>query len=239
MTDRPSLNLFLWQKALPLPLPQRVLLAPREMRTQWEAAHRTPLLVAVQTALPSDKPSAQDLMETLRAVSEPRANIARQIDEWFARQLRSGAMIGIGFEPPRRIDSDPVFIPLECWRYGIGSASGKIAVDGLTFAEIRILPRADMERLTQAWEFDAVPPHPAPKRGPRGSAVDIAEAFEALHAAGRIDLNASAKSHYPAIRDWLRHHHPEGGYSAAGPTDETIRKTFQPMFDQARKLRQT
>lgn len=173
----------------------------------------------------------------MHAIFEPRAAITREVDEWIVQQLRSGAIIGLGFEPPRRINSDPILIPKQNWRFGLGPAPEKLSVDGLNFAEIRALPRAMVERIEADWKAATFPPHPAPKRGPRGSAIDLFEAFQALHAAGRIDPQASAMSHYPAIRDWLQHHHPDAGYSATKPSDETIRKTFQPMFDQAPKPR--
>ena len=236
MADRKSLALFLWEKALPVSS-GRVRLAPEEMRTRWEAAHRNPWLEDLRSALPSGQPLALGFSNAVAVTFEPRKEIDKVIDEWATRHLRSGAIIGLGFEPPRRMNSEPVIIPAACWRYGAQSGSHKLQIDGLTFTEIRILPRTAAERIKAGWEIETVPPHPAPKRGPRGSATNIAEAFEALHAAGRIDLDASAKSHFPMIRDWLQYHHPKVGYSAAKPTDETIRKTFQPMFDPSRSKR--
>lgn len=236
MTDRKSLALVLWEKALPVSR-GRVRLAPEEKRTRWEAAHRNFWVEDVRTAMPGGQPSASDLSNAVAATFGSRREIDTAIDEWVTRQLQSGAIIGLGFEPPRRMNSEPAIIPAECWRHGIQSGSHKLQIDGLTFTEIRILPRTAAERIKATWEIETVPPHPAPKRGPRGSATDIAESFEALQLAGKIDIDASAKSHYPAVRDWLQYYHPGAGYSATKPTDETVRKTFQPMFDQVRRKR--
>ncbi len=236
MADRKSLALFLWEKALPF-TQGRVRFAPDEMRARWEAAHRNFWGNDVKSMLPSGQSSALEITKAFAAAFKPRQEINKAIDEWVTRQLKSGAIIGLGFEPPRRMNSEPVIIPAACWRNSVRHDSDKLRIDGLIFTETRILPRTAAKQIKAAWEIETVPPHPAPKRGPRGSAMDIAEAFEALHAAGRIDFNASAKSHYPEIRDWLQYHHPKVGYSAAKPTDETIRKTFQPMFDPSRSKR--
>lgn len=234
MGARKSLNLVLWKNALPL-WQGRVRFAPGDIRKRWHAAHDKFWLEDVQASLPSSQYSVADVQKALASAFDPRREADKAADEWASTQLRAGELVALGFEPPRKVSSEPVIIPAECWQAVASLGTDKLQVGGLSFIDIRVLPRVAAERIKAEWENETVPPHPAPKRGPRSSATDIAEAFEALLAAGRVNPDTSAKSHYPEIRAWLQYHRSGAGYSATRPSDETLRKTVQPMLAQISK----
>jgi hypothetical protein len=51
-----------------------------------------------------------------------------------------------------------------------------------------------------------------------------------MKAAGEINHTASMSAHFPALRLRLIAAHPDAGYGATRPTDETLRKTFRDLF---------
>jgi hypothetical protein len=51
-----------------------------------------------------------------------------------------------------------------------------------------------------------------------------------MKAAGEVNHTASMSAHFPVLRRRLIAAHPDAGYGATRPTDETLRKTFHDLF---------
>ena len=51
-----------------------------------------------------------------------------------------------------------------------------------------------------------------------------------MKAAGEVNHTASMSAHFPVLRRRLIAAHPDAGYGATRPTDETLRKTFRDLF---------
>jgi phage-related baseplate assembly protein len=88
-----------------------------------------------------------------------------------------------------------------------------------------------MAKLVRAWKAAQAPSAPTPKlRGPEGVQRRIEAAYAAMKAAEEIKHTASMSAHFPALRLRLIAAHPDAGYGATRPTDETLRKTFRDLF---------
>ena len=169
-------------------------------------------------------------------VLEPRGALQREAQALLLADIQLGRVIGLGYEPPRRIKSVPVYIPTKYWQQTIDWDSSTVRSGGLTFIEVRIvLARTgqtiiDQTANTARKRLEALPPPP----GRPSIKQHVTAAFSALHADGKIDTNKSALSHFPAVKQWIKEN------TSRDPDDlsnEGIRAHFAPLFKELRKNR--
>ncbi|MEO3430536.1 hypothetical protein AAFN88_16880 [Pelagibius sp. CAU 1746] len=182
----------------------------------------------VADAGPTEDPTA--LFRDLGAQAGARVEADRALKENLLQYLASGAVVGFGFEAPRRLQDSAIAIPNGAWSGFVGWSQSQLEHQGIRFLEVRVMPAHWEEQLKRRWH-DQFAPAPAVKtRGPEGTARQIAEAYTALKEAGQIDFEASMQALYPRVRHWLMAHYPQAGFSDSKPHDETLRKTISPLF---------
>lgn len=156
---------------------------------------------------------ATELMQA--KVQQEMALIAASKERLFA-QVSSGHLHALGFEPPRRLKSEPVVIPPEFLRAGVNWEKDTIKVGELSFVEVRLAkPQTEQNALpTQT------------KLGRKSRKEYYFECFSALESAGNLDPTISIKSVFPRIRDWLAQNHPDEFPNRNVGSDKTIYKYF-------------
>ena len=147
--------------------------------------------------------------------------------DFILHHLRNENLIGLGFEPPRRMESEPHWIPTSFWDGMVQWEKNRLTAQGIVFEEVRLITRMTYENLQTPSEQPQEPPV-APGR-PSIKAY-IEDAFHGLHADGQIDVSQPLKAHYPLVRHWLQAHRAEFEANDSNPPDEGIRKHFSPLF---------
>lgn len=153
---------------------------------------------------------------------------ARDAVEAFAKHhLLKGNLIAYGFEPPRRVESQPHQISAECWSGSIRWQKSTLSAQGLVFEEIRVVSRSVQERVLtkDQMEYEPTKPQGRPTVGPA-----IEAAFLALNKAGEIDATASQSSHYPRVRSWLAANFPDLKTPPSKISEKTLYRYFSPLF---------
>lgn len=156
--------------------------------------------------------------------------------------LRAGAIRAFGFENPRKLDDLAVELDAEIiagnpyFRWDNGTAK----YQGLSFVEIRMMESAQATGLVAKWREENgtgariltdTSTNPA---GRPSWTQEIERAFEALNRAGKINLNAKMKPHYPLIRQWLASHSLSLVANDSTPGDEAIRRVVSRHFKAAK-----
>jgi len=150
--------------------------------------------------------------------------------------INSGALVGFGFEAPRRLGDTPHELLPEYWLEKCDWDKGEIAAQSLRFVEVRVLSRTKIEQLLGLNSSKHLPEQIKPKVGRPSVRQDIEDAVRAIIDEGKIDTKASMKSHYPLIRAWLRQNRPASAPTSEKPGNESLRRVFKPHFEKVKKL---
>ena len=233
-----NLSLWLWLWRHGVPTASALRLAEPQLVADLDAAPKPGAWMkqagATLPAKLGDLTGAERLIAAgtmLSNAAKPRVDAVRACEADVVAKLRSGQILALGFEAPRRQDDPPALIerhalPPSIWLDGKPFKRGS-----LTFEDVRLLRGDDMAQLVRAWEATQAPSAPTPKqRGPEGVQRRIEAAYAAMKAAGEINFAASMSAHFPALRRRLIAAYPDAGYGATRPTDETLRKTFRDLF---------
>ncbi|PJE30956.1 hypothetical protein SAMN06297129_3494 [Pseudooceanicola antarcticus] len=158
-----------------------------------------------------------------------RAEVDRDMQDDLRRFLYTGQLVALGFEPPRKEASSPLEIPAAYWPKTHSPSltqwgANTLKHASLIFVDVRIVSRP---------QFDAalLPASAAPVqtgRPPVNKAIK--RTCQELITAGKIDTSLSMKAHYPMIREHLAQRGIDLPIPPEAINDETIRKTFSPLF---------
>jgi hypothetical protein len=211
-------------------------LAPAELRAKWDALAKVNALTAAQQAVEAAKAQTAGWQDLLMAamtgsntVLAPRLDLKRTAENLLADHLKSGALIGLGFQPPRRLHTLPDIIPARHWHGCPHFDNATLHSEGLHFIEIRVITPQRLQSLSAMVPTPApvlsAPPHKAPGRPTIRQHVEAA--FETLARDGKINPDQAARSHYPLLRQAMAQ---SGMQRAAQLSDEGIRPHFAPLF---------
>lgn len=169
----------------------------------------------------------QQLLMNVSSINNKKAKAREALQLFVGQHLRRGNLIGYGFEPPRKMDSQPFEIPRSCWSGRIVWFESKLSGQGLEFVEVRVITPKKREAVLHATSDIFIETRP-PGRPGVGAAIEVA--FHALLANGEIDSSASQSSHYPKLRSWLAINTPDLSTPADKISDKTLYKYFSPLF---------
>lgn len=232
--------LTLWQRGIYLGKAPFAF-APKAEKEEYGRLHDASALQAASEAAQAAAAAKSDIsfLEGLNAavrgarpIASARADWDNRMRKFVLHHLKHGNLYAFGFEPPRRMDSQPVEVPATYWSGTIRWDKASLSVQGLEFVEIRIVSRQLRNQLLERGnvEVTAVSSVGRPTVGP-----SVQAAFKALEKAGEIDLSASQQSHFPKVRSWLETNFPNLSVPAAKISDKTIHKYFSPLFNDLKK----
>lgn len=237
MQDSHSL---IWESAIPLAR-AAIHYAPKDLRKEWvELSKKSPFaegLKAFEETKKTDWLDAMsDFVRASHAVSEPLEKITNEAKSILLAHIKAGRVLGLGFEPPRRINSIPVHIPEKYWNGWIEWGTSAVSHGALKFVDVRVISLQAAQPLLlkfKADELKMIEGSPRPIGRP-SIKVHVETAFNALKVAGKIDASKSARSHYPIVRQWIMQHSSHEGEALS---DEGIRAHFSPLFSELKKSR--
>lgn len=237
MQDSHSL---IWDAAIPL---SRAALhyAPKDLKVQWaELSKGNPVVEGLKAYREARKANWLDAMNDFvsasHAVSEPQDRIIKETKSLLLAHIKAGRVLGLGYEPPRRIASIPVYVPAEYWQGWVDWEASVVSHGTLKFVDVRVItPQAAQPILLKfkANELQMIEGSPRPVGRPSIKA-HVETAFAALTNAGAIDASKSAKSHFLIVRQWII---KNSSYDAEALSDEGIRAHFSPLFSELKKDR--
>ncbi|WP_319826479.1 hypothetical protein [Thalassovita sp.] len=157
------------------------------------------------------------------------------------KAMKSGAVRAFAFEEPRKLSDLPVELESNTLLNAdfLNWESGKLHSQGLRFIELRFIADTNATSLIAKWRTEegtgaSILTNPTNNPVGRPSVkAEIQTAFNALLAAGKIDLKAAKRTHYPLIRQWLAVHCSTFTATDTSPGDETIRRAITPMLERA------
>ena len=136
----------------------------------------------------ADWEANQAIMSETQELLNERVDLEKRLEADVVMQLQTGALTGLAFEEPRKLNSAPVAIPRSAWLGRIDWRKSSLSHEGLSFVAVRI---AEPEKIN----LPAPSPQGRPSRRP-----EIISAFQQLDAEGAIDRTQSLASHFAAIR---------------------------------------
>lgn len=214
--------------------------APPDLKEIHRRAHEGSIMKALEDATQNVDalPSWESFAKTVGGIGNAQLEALRACQEATLRYMKSGRLVGWGFEPPRLVGKPPVRLPIEAWHGFINWENNSVEFQGLKFVEVRVIVDGWQEKLSARWVAQNAPPRARTRRGPVSTTSLCGEAFKALCDAGQIDLQKSLRSQTDLIRLWLTTHHEDRGFSMTvpRPSDETIRKAVRSLFDEAKAI---
>lgn len=247
-----------WRASIPLSQ-AAIHFAPMDLQNKWRELSKRHALNEAKSHYQANMPSNTSWMDHFAAMADgaqslvmARADVMKQAKAQLLRALLHGKYNAFGFEYPRKLSSDPLEIPAALWHGRIDWSGNELRSQSLRFVEIRLLPNYGHRQSRVTIETPPQPifleqtqdhrpePQPAPtpaKAGRPSIKGPVRDAFHALAANGQINPMASAKSHYPLVRDWIATHDTEAGIDADRLSDEGIRAHFSPLFGNFKKHR--
>lgn len=228
----PSHAMQLWQKGVRIKA-TRLELADPQLLGQLDELSKITIMSGMSSEAASKPvtngeylPLLADSIKAAADASTKCREINYQIDRNFMNIVRSGDLRCFAFESPRRMSSEPVEMQREHWTHFPNWETGEFKANGLHLIELRILQTQYTPEVEHSSETLASPGRPSIKRY-------VDDAFDDLHSKGKIELGASAKSHYPMIRQWISERTSD--FDAKPLSDEGIRGHFSPRFNELKK----
>jgi len=207
-----------------------------DAKAEWKALQSQSAIDALhQGAQEASASDASPIEKLSSAFSKPQSILAARsalkakMQQAVLGYIRDGHLFAYGFEPPRRMNDQPVPIPPHYWPGKPDWENSAITFQGIQLVEVKLTTqriRAKILNLEPVSEIGA-----EIGAGRPGFEGDILEAYRALLSAGKINPNASIKSQCPAIRNWLVENKPGQGYSAKKPGYGVIRKHLSKFFE--------
>ena len=165
----------------------------------------------------TDSKDAQATMAATQTLLKERADLEKRLKAEVVMRLRNGGLIGLAFEVPRTLNSEPVTIPRALWLGQIDWRQSTLKHDGLSFVAVRI---GEPEQVD-------LPEPTSPGRPSRRP--EIVTAFQQLVAEGAIDHAQSLTSHFPAVRSRVKE--ISGDDSDKGLGDKALYATLSPLYE--------
>lgn len=235
MNNTPNDKYLIWKKSIPMSK-AAFTFAPKDLRDQWENAHKASALTTFMDGLivvPEDEPKGMDtfieLMKAPQVILGDRTKIKETCEMHILRYIQSGALQSFAFAAPRAVDASPIKLDPHVWDGARKWSENTIIHESLTFVEVRLLNPYSIEKLLGANLDKVIPASITPGPGRPSVQRDIEEAFHSLLDAGKFDLDASAKSKSQDIRKWLIHFKSDGNYGPDKPKYDAIRRHLKPL----------
>jgi len=214
--------------------------APKSEKEEHKRLHGVSAIELATKAAEETQASGITGWEALNAALSASSPILSARTEWDNRMrafvlhhLEHGNLFAYGFEPPRRLDSQSLEIPTVSWKGNVQWNKACLSAQGLEFVEIRILSKQRRDEIVA----DQSTRSELDKRqvGRPSIKLHIQEAFSDLEGSGKIDVNESAKSHFPLVREHMRSTYPDLYPKDGKLGDEGIRSHFSPLFKALKK----
>ena len=227
----------IWEKGVQLNRSPRAF-SPKAEKQEYDRLYSLSAIEAFSNAAEQASKTGLTGLEGFNASISSATTITSARSKWNERMRRfvhhhllHDNLFGYGFEPPRKIDSQPLEIPKVCWNGQIRWDKNTLASDGLEFVQIRLVSKeARLKLLDLSAQATNVI-----KSGRPSIREHVKEAFDDLLANDLIDPSVAAKNHFELVRKWLRAHKPEAGYTCTKPSNEGIRAHFSPLFNELKK----
>lgn len=216
--------------------------APAELKEKWNAAQNKSAMTAfeqgVEEAKMKDRPLAEIFMSGIvgsQEVMTERDKVRESLQTNIANHIKFGRLVSYGFEPPRSLSSVPAAIPPDVWKGHLDWVGSSLSGQSLKFIEVRLISPQKRDQLVDSTLLTAE----MDKRqvGRPSIKLHVEQAFAALEKFGRIDVEQSAKAHFPLVREHMRKAHPEQYPENYKLGDEGIRSHFSPLFKRLKETR--
>lgn len=230
---------LIWKKSIPM-CEAAFRFAPKDLRDQWESAHKASALTTFMDGLKAaPKPAPEDglhglglfndLMEEPQKIMQERSEVKKTCEANILQYIQSGALQSYAFGAPRTVDAPPIKLDPRIWGGTLNWPDNTIIHESLTFVEVRLINPYSIKKLLGANLDKVIPVSTTPAAGRPTIKNDIEEAFQSLFDAGKFDLDASVKSKCQDIRNWLIHFKPDGSYGPDKPKYDAIRRHLKPL----------
>lgn len=223
-----SQNMRLWAEAVPINQARFDLAEPTQVARYKELGEVT-LTGELSQRQVGRSPTNPEFLQIMHAAvatttqaNSERLQIERRINQNFTDMIRARELRCFAFEPPRKIDSEPIEMHVEHWTTSPDWTEGAFQANGLSLIELRVVKSHLNEGVTKS-DLRRQPGRPSIRRL-------VEEAFAALSLKGQIDCHAPAVSHFPAIREWIEQSQNSSGIDARNLSNEGIRAHFAPLF---------
>jgi hypothetical protein len=190
------------------------------------------LVEGVTEGLGAGLPLAETLQKCHES-SRPLVDAKDDMQATILRYIKEGQLFGFGYEPPRKLASPPVLIPKGMWLGKVDWDKSTVSRVGLHFIQVRLTTRHYWNEICGP-DNNPLPPS-VPVKGRPSVGPYIQKAAQALLKQGKINPEHSAKSHFPAIRNWLAQHSQDMPVPPLSINDETIRQHFANTFNALKK----
>jgi len=235
MTDITDQQLAtLWRSSVSLSKAWETFAHPTRLE-RWKAAKSRSKMKAFEDAAPAAGESEQGILGVLSNALIPVAEIAKEQETVRAEMrvaligfVRQGHLFAYGYEPPRKLASQPVALPLAVWSGRIDWSESRVSYAGLIFEQVRITTKRIRNEILERPNVVASPN--TPKVGRPGVGPEIEVVCRQMIAEGLIDPSHSQKSYFPMIRERLDRKFPNLSVPAGHIKDQTIRNYFSPIF---------
>ena len=146
------------------------------------------------------------------AVSTFPSDVVREMQLQLLDKLRERKLILIGYEPPRRVDDEPIEVPNEVIQspFLIDWISSEISGSGLTFVAVRVVPANVIPELGRI--------EPRKRLGRRSRKAEIIGTHSRLCAEGKIDRDDLLETVASLIYEDLKH------LGTSGLSSKTIKR---------------
>jgi len=178
-----------------------------------------------------------------KPITDERSQIWAECENQLMHHIRRGALRGFAFEAPRTHGAIPIELSPRVWNGKLDWHKNKITHESLSFVEVRLITARKTQTFLDSKAVVKIPPKPVsivhtspkvhepPNRGRPTVKKEVEQAFRALHADNRINIQLSSKSHYPLIREWLSDNAKGLSVRPTTMSDETIRRITAPLFN--------
>ncbi|WP_424177139.1 hypothetical protein [Yoonia sp. TsM2_T14_4] len=214
--------------------------AHADLKEKWNAAQNKSAMTAfekgVEEAKMKDRPLSEVFMSGIvgsREILTEREKVRKSLQTNIINHVKLGRLLSFGFEPPRSLSSVPVAIPPDVWKGHVDWTASSLSGQSLQFIEVRLISPEGQDRLVE----EALLSVEMERRqaGRPSIKLDVQKAFSALEKLGGIDVERSAKAHFPLIRQHMRTTNPDRYPESYKLGDEGIRSHFTPLFNELRK----
>lgn len=221
--------------------------APPEVQKAWKDALSKLAIVEGKKHLEASRDEIQDTTDAISvflngmgSVFTSRTEVLNPARSNLITRLKNRNMIALAYEPPRKVSSQPLFIPQNYWTGDIGWDKAELTFQSLRFIEVRVLSYEMVEALNKkfAAKDEAIREISKPQKGRPTIRPQITKAFEHLHSKGTFDSRMSIKHASEYIRQQLEISYPELNVTEDKPSFEAIRRVISPLIKEVKNNKQ-
>lgn len=211
----------LWSQAVPLRKAALKFGDPQEARLYREIDHTSLVLASLQgiaqSVAANGEPNPQ-LTDAQKGLGEA-SRLRRALRDAVLYRLKTGSLVGLGYDVPRRAGDQPYRVPFDVWDGRVSWERDEVEGAGSKFAAVRICKP---------------PSHVAKQRGRPSLQTVIEATFAAMLKDGSIDLDRPVREQVPAVRERIWFMNPSLNRSPKGLADKTLEMALGSLFEAAR-----